>query len=157
MKIEKLFTVPCIRTEPPGPKTKELLKRKSLTFLRRESPKERGVAVKRSYNAIIEDLDGNAFLSFSSSINAVGFNHPKVIEAVQKQIQTTSGGAGQSVPFIECTENLKKWLPARARSPPCLFHSGALTSASLTSSPGISKEYPSMNWDTYVVSSISME
>lgn len=115
MKIEKLFSVPCIRTEVPGPKTKALMKRKSLTFLRRESPQERGLAVKRSYNAIIEDLDGNAFLSFSASINAVGFNHPKVVKAVQKQIQTSSGGAGQSVPFIEYAEKLKKWLPGDLR------------------------------------------
>ncbi len=111
MKLEKFFSVPCISTDLPGPRSKELMARKSLTFMRPESPSKRGLAVKRSYNAMVEDLDGNAFLSFSASINAVGFNHPKVIEAVQKQLQTSLGGAGQSVPFIEYAEKLRKWLP----------------------------------------------
>lgn len=114
MKKEQIFSVPWISTDLPGPKTQEFMKRKSLTFLRPESPQARKIAIKKTYNAIIEDLDGNAFLSFSPSINAVGFNHPKVVEVVQKQIKITSGGAGLSnltVPFIECAEKIKKWLP----------------------------------------------
>ncbi|MBQ04643.1 hypothetical protein CL673_08090 [Candidatus Bathyarchaeota archaeon] len=110
MNKEK-FSVPNISTNLPGPKSKEIMIRKSRTFMKPRSPSKRGLAVKRSYNAMVEDLDGNAFLSFSSSINAVGSNHPRVIEAVQKQLKTSSGGAGQSVPFIDYAEKLLKWLP----------------------------------------------
>ena len=84
MKVEELYSVPCISTDLPGPKTKEFMKRKSLTFLKPKIPSLYPPALKRSYNAIIEDLDGNRFLSFTSSINAVGFNHPKVIEALDQ-------------------------------------------------------------------------
>lgn len=111
MNIKKYVKTPQVSTELPGPKTRDLMNRKMLTFLRPQSPPKRGVAVKRSYGALVEDLDDNVFLSFNSSINAVGYNHPKVVKAVQEQIINISGGAGLSIPFVECAEKLKSMLP----------------------------------------------
>jgi 4-aminobutyrate aminotransferase/(S)-3-amino-2-methylpropionate transaminase len=116
MNTKKTAKAPHISTELPGPKTKALMNRKMLTFLRPETPPTRGVAAKRTYGAIVEDLDGNIFLSFNPSINAVGYNHPKVVKAVQEQIVNISGGAGLSIPFVECAEKLKSMLPGGLNS-----------------------------------------
>jgi len=62
---------------------------------------------------MIEDLDGNIFLDFNSSINAVGHNHPKVVEAIRDQATKLLSGGG--IPFIECAEKLKDMLPGELK------------------------------------------
>jgi len=62
---------------------------------------------------MIEDVDGNVFLNFSSSINAVGGCHPRVVAAIRDQITRLLSGSG--IPFIECAEKLKEMLPGELK------------------------------------------
>jgi len=114
MKAEKLLSIPRISTILPGPRTNELIKRKTLSFLKPKPPSERpGFVIHRAFGAMIEDVDGNVFLDFSSSINAVGGCHPRIVSAIRNQITRLLSGGGQ--PFIECAEKLKEMLPGKLR------------------------------------------
>ena len=114
MKAEKLLSTPRISTILPGPRTNELIKRKMLSFLKPKSPSERPrFVIHRAFGSMIEDVDGNVFLDFSSSINAVGGCHPRIVSAIRDQITRLLSGGGQ--PFIECAEKLKEMLPGKLR------------------------------------------
>src|ERR1700741_4971836 len=78
--------IPRLVTALPGPKAKQVIEadRKSMSpSLTRESP----LVAKKGHGAIVEDVDGNAFLDFAAGIAvcSTGHCHPKVVEAIQKQ------------------------------------------------------------------------
>ena len=80
--------VPNIRTELPGPKARALIE----TDERYTSPsytRDYPLAVKRGEGAVIQDVDGNLFLDFTSGIAvcATGHCHPRVVEAIQRQAE----------------------------------------------------------------------
>lgn len=65
---------------------------------------------------MLEDLDGNVFLDFDWPLNAVGYNHPKVVAVIRDQITRLIGVSNiLTVPFIECAEKLKEMLPGELR------------------------------------------
>jgi 4-aminobutyrate aminotransferase/(S)-3-amino-2-methylpropionate transaminase len=105
---------PKITTSLPGPKCQELIKRKILSF----TPTSPGnIAPKRAYGSMIEDIDGNIFLDFSASVNAVGYNHPKIISAINEQVTQLLGVSPiLTIPFIECAEKLKEILPGELKN-----------------------------------------
>ncbi len=74
-----------IKVSPPGPKARKIiaLDKKFMATATKTSP----IAAKRAKGAIIEDVDGNTYLDFTSGVGVVntGHCHPKVVEAVQKQ------------------------------------------------------------------------
>lgn len=113
MEKEKPFSAPKISTPLPGPRASELRNRRMLSFLKTDAPQTRGVVAHRGFGPLIEDVDGNIFLNFNSSINAVGEGHPRVVEAIRDQITRLIGGSG--IPFIECAEKLKSMLPGELR------------------------------------------
>src|ERR1700756_2340429 len=78
--------LPHLVTELPGPKAKQLVDRDHAVV----SPsytRDYPLVAKTGRGAIIEDVDGNAFLDFAAGIAvcATGHCHPKVVEAIQKQ------------------------------------------------------------------------
>jgi 4-aminobutyrate aminotransferase/(S)-3-amino-2-methylpropionate transaminase len=74
------------------------------------------IAVQRAFGNLVEDVDGNVFLDFSSSTNLIGYNHPKIIMAIHDQINKFIGASPiLSVPFIECAEKLKEMLPGELK------------------------------------------
>jgi len=110
MGSEKIFSNPKISTALPGPKTNELLQRKMFSFLKTDLPRLQGFVANRAFGPWVEDVDGNVFLNFNSSINAVGECHPKVVAAIRDQITRLISGSGR--PFIEYAEKLKEVLPS---------------------------------------------
>jgi 4-aminobutyrate aminotransferase/(S)-3-amino-2-methylpropionate transaminase len=75
-----------LRTEIPGPKSRELLERKARVVADPLSiylP----VAAAEGRGATLTDLDGNTFLDFTGGVGClnVGHAHPRVVEAVQEQ------------------------------------------------------------------------
>ncbi len=80
--------------KPPGPTARKLLERDgkvSSPSLGRVYP----LVVKRAFGVNIEDMDGNVFLDFNSGIAVmnIGHSHPKVVEAVKKQVELMTHGA----------------------------------------------------------------
>jgi 4-aminobutyrate aminotransferase len=78
--------LPHLVTALPGPKAKELVERDHRvisTSYTRDYP----LVAKTGRGAIIEDVDGNAFLDFAAGIAVVstGHCHPAVVAAIQKQ------------------------------------------------------------------------
>ena len=88
IKRTESMQAPDIKTTLPGPNAKQLIE----TDERYTSPSyTRGypLAVKRGQGAVIEDVDGNRFLDFTSGIAvcSTGHCHPRVVEAVTRQAQ----------------------------------------------------------------------
>ena len=77
---------PKILTPPPGPKAKAIVdkdsKYTSTCYL-----KEYPLAIATGRGAMVEDVDGNRYLDFMAGIavSSTGYNHPKVVAAVQEQ------------------------------------------------------------------------
>lgn len=77
---------PKIVTTPPGPRAKAIVdkdsKYTSTCYL-----KEYPLAIATGRGAMVEDVDGNKYLDFMAGIavSSTGYNHPKVVAAVQEQ------------------------------------------------------------------------
>ncbi len=80
------MTAPQIHTELPGPNAKALI---DLDHQYTSPSYTRGypLTVRRAEGAIIEDMDGNLFLDFTSGIAvcSTGHCHPRVVEAIKNQ------------------------------------------------------------------------
>ena len=85
-------TIPDLRTETPGPRSRELyarmapLHRPALTSMVRLHP----VAWAKGEGVVLEDVDGNRYLDFSSGIviTNLGHAHPRVAEAIARAAAT---------------------------------------------------------------------
>ena len=77
--------VPDIKVTPPGPKAREIIERdkRFLATTTKTSP----IVIRRGQGSVVEDVDGNVYIDFTSGISVlnVGHGHPKVVEAVRKQ------------------------------------------------------------------------
>ena len=77
---------PKIVTTPPGPKARAIVdkdsKYTSTCYL-----KEYPLAIATGRGAMVEDVDGNRYLDFMAGIavSSTGYNHPRVVAAVQEQ------------------------------------------------------------------------
>ncbi len=75
-----------ITTSLPGPKARRLIN-KDKKFISQSHTKEYPLVVKRANGAIVEDVDGNKFLDFTSGVAVCGTGHchPEVISTITKQ------------------------------------------------------------------------
>jgi 4-aminobutyrate aminotransferase len=82
---ERKMQAPSIRVTPPGPNAKKAVARD--TKVMATSTKAEPLVVKRAEGAVIEDVDGNLFLDFTSGVGVTntGHAHPKVVEAIRDQ------------------------------------------------------------------------
>ena len=78
--------LPRLQTQLPGPNAKRVLERDA-KFMSPSYTRDYPLVAKRGRGAIVEDVDGNAFLDFAAGIAvcSTGHCHPKVVEAIQKQ------------------------------------------------------------------------
>jgi len=77
-----------LRTEVPGPRSREILERERRSVARPlivHGP----VVAAEAHGSTITDVDGNTFLDFVGGVGVmnVGHGHPKVVEAVQEQVE----------------------------------------------------------------------
>lgn len=102
-----------IRTEVPGPRSREYLQRQE----RRESnartyPRRLPLAVRRASGPYIEDVDGNVFIDFLAGAGALplGHSHPEVVARVTEQLGAHTHGLDLPTPvkdeFIDATLGL---------------------------------------------------
>src|SRR5499427_10903036 len=77
---------PKIRTKLPGPKAQKILEADA-RMISPSYTRSYPLVASRGRGVIIEDVDGNEFLDFSSGIAvcSTGHCHPEVVAAIQKQ------------------------------------------------------------------------
>ncbi|QLH75741.1 MAG: acetyl ornithine aminotransferase family protein [Methanomassiliicoccales archaeon] len=89
-----MVKVPDIKVEPPGPKAREIIEvdKEYLATSTKTSP----IAVEKAKGAIVQDVDGNILIDFSSGVSVlnIGHCHPKVVKAVQSQAEKVMHFAG---------------------------------------------------------------
>ncbi|HZA60795.1 MAG TPA: 4-aminobutyrate--2-oxoglutarate transaminase [Actinomycetota bacterium] len=114
-------------TEIPGPKSRAIIERKERVVadpLDLHAP----VVIDRAEGSAFTDVDGNTFLEFSGGIgcHAVGYSHPKVVEAVTKAAERFSHTDFTIIPYesyVELSERLVALTGGDRKV--ALFNSGA--------------------------------
>src|SRR5467141_3163556 len=78
--------LPRLLMELPGPQAKRVIE-DDAKFMSPSLSREYPLVAKKGRGAIVEDVDGNAFVDFAAGIAvcSTGHCHPKVVEAIQKQ------------------------------------------------------------------------
>ena len=109
-----------IRTEIPGPRSREILERGEHAVARplHRVPADRSPPSAR--NATITDVDGNTFVDFAGGVGVVnvGHCHPRVVEAIQEQAARFLHTDFTVVPYeayIELAERLGALAPIAGR------------------------------------------
>src|SRR5688500_12975260 len=160
-----------IRTEIPGPRSREIVERKerviadplSLTW---------PIVIERGDGVRLTDVDGNTFIDFTGGVGClnVGHSHPRVVEAAQEQLgrfahtdftvipyepyvelaerlldRAPLGGPGKAVFFnagTEAVENAVKFARLFTRRPAVIAFEGAFHGRTLLSMTLTSRPHP---------------
>src|SRR5258708_29790887 len=106
---------PKIRTELPGPRAKKILEGDA-RYISPSYTRSYPLVAKRGRGVVVEDVDGNEFLDFSSGIAVVstGHCHPEVVAAIQKQAAELIHMSGTDFYYeslITLAERLQKVAP----------------------------------------------
>jgi 4-aminobutyrate aminotransferase/(S)-3-amino-2-methylpropionate transaminase len=117
-----------MRTEIPGPRSTAILERKAIVVcdpLDIHAP----AVIEHAEGARITDVDGNTLLDFSGGLGChlVGYSHPKVVEAVQRQAALFSHTDFSVIPYevyVELAERLVA-LTGMPEGKVALFNAGA--------------------------------
>ena len=116
-------------TEIPGPKSQEIIKRRSEAV-----SASLGMAlpavITHASGGILLDVDGNQFIDMGSGIAVVnvGNSAPKVVERVQQQVADFTHTCFMIAPYegyIEVCEQLNALTPGNFKKKSALFNSGA--------------------------------
>jgi 4-aminobutyrate aminotransferase/(S)-3-amino-2-methylpropionate transaminase len=118
-----------LRTEIPGPRSKEILERKTQVVAEPLSvflP----VVIEEGHGATITDVDGNTFIDFTGGVGCltVGHSHPQVIAAAQEQLSRFSHTDFTIVPYevyVTLAERLCELAPVRKPAKAAFFNAGA--------------------------------
>jgi len=118
-----------VKTELPGPKSKEVLERKAKAVPRALANLAPFVVAKAE-GVTVEDLDGNRFLDFSGGwgVMNVGHNHPRVVAAVKGQAERFLHTDFTAVPYgvlVELAERIGRLAPGASPKKTVFFNSGA--------------------------------
>jgi 4-aminobutyrate aminotransferase / (S)-3-amino-2-methylpropionate transaminase / 5-aminovalerate transaminase len=104
-----------LRTEIPGPRSREIIERKERVIadpLSLNFP----VVIERGEGATLTDVDGNTFIDFTGGVGClnVGHSHPRVVEAAQEQLERFSHTDFTIVPYevyVDLAERLCELSP----------------------------------------------
>jgi 4-aminobutyrate aminotransferase len=85
---------PHITTPPPGPRAQAILERDE-RVVAQSMVREYPLVLQKASGVNLWDVDQNRYLDFSAGIAVmnVGWNHPRVVRAVQEQVESLSHGA----------------------------------------------------------------
>jgi len=117
-----------LRTEIPGPRTREILAREDRAVarpLRVHVP----VIVAEARGATITDVDGNTFIDFVGGVGVVnvGHNHPRVVQAIHDQadrfLHTDFTVVGYEL-YVELAERLGRLVPISGETRGAFFNAG---------------------------------
>src|SRR5437870_10067295 len=117
-----------LRTEIPGPRSREILARKERVIadpLSLYLP----VVIHEGRGATFTDVDGNTFIDFAGGVGclAVGHSHPRVVAAAQEQLARFSHTDFTIVPYevyVGLAERLLALAPIPAPAKAAFFNAG---------------------------------
>lgn len=118
-----------IRTEIPGPKSRELQERR-----KKAVSSGLGTAIPiwaaEANGALLTDVDGNTFMDFGGGIGVMnaGHTHPKVVEAIKRQSEKLTHAcfyATQYEPYLLLAEKLNQIVPGDFEKKSFFINSGA--------------------------------
>src|SRR5213596_1534050 len=118
-----------LRTEIPGPRSREILERKERVVAEPLSiylP----VVVEEALGATLTDVDGNTFIDFTGGVGClnVGHSNPQVVAAAQDQLSRFSHTDFTIVPYevyVTLAERLCELAPVRKPAKAAFFNTGA--------------------------------
>jgi 4-aminobutyrate aminotransferase / (S)-3-amino-2-methylpropionate transaminase / 5-aminovalerate transaminase len=116
-------------TEVPGPRSLQLLERRSATVARGVST-TLPVFIERAGGGVLLDVDGNSFIDFGSGIAVVSVGNaaPHVVENVQQQVEQFTHTCFMITPYegyVAVCEELARLTPGDHDKRSALFNSGA--------------------------------
>ncbi len=120
--------VPHIKITPPGPRAKEIIDRDHL-YTSPAYGRVYPLVVKEGRGVVIEDVDGNLFLDFTSGIavTATGHSHPQVVRAIEEQARKFLHFCGSDFyyePMVQLVEKLNELAPGPSAKKVFLTNSG---------------------------------
>lgn len=107
---------PDIKVKPPGPRALEILGRDA-KVISQSMVRDYPLVIDRASGLNIWDVDGNRYLDFSAGIAVMnlGWNHPKIVDAITSQAGTLTHGAFldfcSELP-VKFAEKLVQFLPS---------------------------------------------
>jgi 4-aminobutyrate aminotransferase/(S)-3-amino-2-methylpropionate transaminase len=118
-----------IRTEIPGPRSRQILEREPKAVARPLIVHEPIVA-ERARGSTITDVDGNTFVDFVGGVGVanVGHNHPRVVEAIAEQAERFLHTDFTVIPYegyVELAERLGALVPIAGETRAAFFNAGA--------------------------------
>jgi 4-aminobutyrate aminotransferase/(S)-3-amino-2-methylpropionate transaminase len=118
-----------IRTEIPGPRSREVLARKDKAVAAPLSV-YLPVVAQEARGALLTDVDGNTFVDFTGGVGVlnVGHSHPRVVQAAQEQLARFTHTDFTVVPYesyVELAERLCELVPLAGPTKAAFFNSGA--------------------------------
>ena len=118
-----------LRTEVPGPRSREILERKERVIAAPLSI-YRDLVVAEGRGATITDVDGNTFIDFTGGVGClnVGHSNPRVVEAVQEQSARFTHTDFTIIPYenyVALAERLVALTPIGGDIRAAFFNSGA--------------------------------
>jgi 4-aminobutyrate aminotransferase/(S)-3-amino-2-methylpropionate transaminase len=118
-----------LRTEVPGPRSREILARKERVIAAPLSI-YRDLVVAEGRGATITDVDGNTFIDFTGGVGClnVGHSNPRVVEAVQEQAARFTHTDFTIIPYenyVALAERLVALTPIAGDVRAAFFNSGA--------------------------------
>src|SRR4249920_2439283 len=117
-----------IKTELPGPRSRELLAREAESVA---APLQVHLPIFAAHaeGATITDVDGNVFVDFAGGVGVmnVGYGHPRVVEAVVEQAARFVHTDFTVVPYpgyVELAERLVALVPISGGARAAFFNAG---------------------------------
>jgi 4-aminobutyrate aminotransferase / (S)-3-amino-2-methylpropionate transaminase / 5-aminovalerate transaminase len=118
-----------IRTEVPGPRSREILDRKGSVIAEPLSiyfP----LVIAEARGATLTDVDGNTYVDFAGGVGCmnVGHSHPRVVEAIREQAERFTHTDFTIVPYenyVALAERLAELVPISGDVRAGFFNSGA--------------------------------
>jgi 4-aminobutyrate aminotransferase / (S)-3-amino-2-methylpropionate transaminase / 5-aminovalerate transaminase len=118
-----------LRTEIPGPRSREILERKARVIAEPLSIYLE-LVIAEGRGATITDVDGNTFIDFTGGVGClnVGHSSPRVVEAVQEQSARFTHTDFTIIPYenyVALAERLAAFAPIKGDVRAAFFNSGA--------------------------------
>jgi 4-aminobutyrate aminotransferase / (S)-3-amino-2-methylpropionate transaminase / 5-aminovalerate transaminase len=117
-----------LRTEVPGPRSREILARKQRVVAEPLSIYH-PIVIAEGRGATLTDVDGNTFIDFTGGVGClnVGHSHPRVVEAAQEQLARFSHTDFTIVPYeayVVLAERLCELTPIAGPRKAAFFNAG---------------------------------
>jgi 4-aminobutyrate aminotransferase / (S)-3-amino-2-methylpropionate transaminase / 5-aminovalerate transaminase len=118
-----------IRTEIPGPRSREILERERQAVAH-PLIVHQPIVADRARGSTITDVDGNTFVDFVGGVGVanIGHNHPRVVEAIAEQVDRFLHTDYTVVPYegyVELAERLGALAPITGDTRGAFFNAGA--------------------------------